>query len=100
MWGGNTNTKDEEKTEVLSAFFVPGFSSKSSCVTGTQHPELGGRDRGQNEGLIIQEGTVSDLLCHLDPHTTMELDRIHARAPREIVEELTKPHPIIISNPG
>ncbi|KFW84734.1 hypothetical protein N305_10376, partial [Manacus vitellinus] len=39
---------------------------------------------------VIQEGTVSDLLSHLDPHKSMGPDGIHPRVMREVVEELAK----------
>ncbi|KAK4806923.1 hypothetical protein QYF61_012644 [Mycteria americana] len=38
--GGNIVTKDEEKPDVLNAFFASVFTSKTSCSLGTQPPEL------------------------------------------------------------
>ena len=57
-------TKDEEKAEVLNAFFVSVFNSKTICSPGTQPPELEDRDGEQNEAPIIQGEMVSDLLHH------------------------------------
>jgi len=61
--GCNTETKDEEKAEVLNDF-VSVFNSKNSCSPCTQPPELEDRDEEQNEAPIIQG--VSNLIHHLD----------------------------------
>ncbi|GAB0175572.1 mitochondrial enolase superfamily member 1 [Grus japonensis] len=88
-------TKDEEKTEVLNAFFALVFNSKTSCSPGTRPPELENRDREQSEAPIIQGEMLSDLLHHLDTHKSMGLDGIHPRVLRELVEVLTKSLSII-----
>ncbi|KAK4810836.1 hypothetical protein QYF61_008808 [Mycteria americana] len=62
--GGNTVTKDEEKAEVLNAFFSSVFNSRADCSLGTQPLELEDRDRDQNGAPIIQGEMVSDLLHH------------------------------------
>ncbi|KAK4818898.1 hypothetical protein QYF61_021583 [Mycteria americana] len=46
--GGNTVTKDEEKAEVLNAFFASVFNSRANRSLGTQPPELEDRDGDQN----------------------------------------------------
>lgn len=47
---GNTVKKDEEKAEVLTAFFALAFDNKSSFSQGTQTPEMEDRDGEHNLG--------------------------------------------------
>ncbi|KAK4825649.1 hypothetical protein QYF61_001434 [Mycteria americana] len=93
--GGNTMTKDEEKAEVLNAFFVSVFNSRADCSMGIQPVELEDRDGDQTGAPIIQGEMVSDLLHHLDTHKSMGPDEIHARVLKELAEALTKPLSII-----
>jgi len=92
---GNIATKDEEKAEVLNAFFASVFNSQTGYPQGTQPPVLEGREGEWNNLPIIQEEAVNDLLCHLDTYKSMGPDGIHPRELSELVEELDKPLSII-----
>ena len=59
---GNLVTKDQDKVEVLNAFFGSVFNSKTHYSLGTQPPVLVDRDGEQNRLCIIHVEIVLDLL--------------------------------------
>jgi len=92
---GNIATKDEEKAEVLHAFFASDFNSQTGYSQGSQPPVLEDGEGEWNKPPIIQEEAVNDLLCHLDTYKSTGPNGNHPRVLRELAEELTKPLSVI-----
>jgi len=59
---GNIDNEDEEKTEVLNAFFASVLTSQTGYSQGSQPPVLEDREGEQNKPPIIQKEAVNDLL--------------------------------------
>lgn len=60
--------KDEEKAEVLTAFFTSVYNHTTSDPQGNQSPELADRDREQISLPRVLEEVVIDLLSHLETY--------------------------------
>ena len=65
---GNIATKNEEKAEVVNAFFASVFNNQTGYSQSIQPPVLEDRGGEQNKPPIIQEEAVNDLLHHLDTY--------------------------------
>ncbi|OWK55170.1 hypothetical protein RLOC_00015312 [Lonchura striata] len=93
--GGNLVTADEEKVEVLNAFFASVFSEKMAFPQDSSPFGLVDGVREQNDPPIIQEEAVRELLSCLDVHKSMGPDGIHPMVMRDLADELAKPLSII-----
>ena len=88
---GNVTTEDEEKADVLNAFFTSVFKRQTGYPQVSLLPDLAALAGEQTKPPTIQEVTVRDLLLQLDCHKSMGPDEIHPRVLRERAEEIAKP---------
>ncbi|KAF4804122.1 hypothetical protein TURU_010492 [Turdus rufiventris] len=93
--GGKLVSADEEKAEVLNAFFGSFFSGKMACPQDNCPPRMVDGVKEQNGPPLIQEEAVGELLNSFDVHKSMGPDGIHPRLMRELPDELAKPLSII-----
>ena len=74
---GNVTTEDNEKAEVLNAFFTAVFKSKTSYPQVSPLSDLAVSAGEQTKPPTVQEETVRDLLLQLDCHKSIGPDEIH-----------------------
>jgi len=92
---GNIVNKDEEKAEVLNAFFASVVNSQTSYSQDTQPPVLEDTVGLWNKPPVIQEEAVKKLLCHLNTFKSMGPGGIYPGLLRELAEKPAKPLSII-----
>jgi len=81
------------KAETFNAFFTSVFNTNDG-LRDPGYPELEDHDGG-NDKLPTNPEHVQDLLLHLDPYKSMDLDGIHPRVLKELADVIAGPLSII-----
>ena len=87
---GNVTTEDN-KAEVLNAFFTSAFRRQISYPQGSLRPDLEVWDATQDIPLVIQVETVREFLLHLDCHKSMGPDGFHPWVLMELAGVIAEP---------
>ena len=82
-------TQDIEQAEVLTAFFVSVFTSKTG-LQGSQVPETKGKDWSQKDVPLVEEDQIREYLSNMDIHKPMGSDGIHPQVLRERADVIVR----------
>ncbi|KAK4815576.1 LOW QUALITY PROTEIN: hypothetical protein QYF61_004093 [Mycteria americana] len=91
---GDLLTQHMEKAEVLNAFFVLVFTSKTSCEK-CQVPGTRGKVWSKEDAPLVEEGWLRDYLSNLDIPKSMGPEGMHPQVLREMADATVRP-PFII----